>query len=565
MAIEHYPNQPSSRPHTSVRVDTSAIGGASSGAEKLVMMIGSAQGGKPGVVYRLRNFVQAKDVFRGGTLLDAMELAWNPSGTNLGAGDILAMRVEDAQPATLTQGPVKVTSKLYGVEANDIEVGYEHNAFGGGRFIVTLDRKRNVYDNIGNIMKITYDGALKYVSATVTASEGKATKLTLKGGDAKASAAVIKEFNLGTGPFAEATVLANEINAIDGFSASLNSSGDKNINTGGLDELAETEIVKGTDLTVKAVLADLVKQLEYDELVEVKIETPTGTLSPFASKKLTGGSNGVAPEAWSDKLRKFANEGGYYLVPLSDKPSVHAEALAFARERSAMGEPMRAIVGAGFDETPEKLMNRATALRDARISLVGISGYRTMEDGRNQRIDGVLAAAMVAGLAGGLGIGESITFKNIMLNQLATTYDGDQLDALNSGGVIMAEFVRNRLNTNFRIVEDLTTYNDPTNPIRNQIAEGEANDYLVTELRLDLDNNFIGNRILDNSASYIKNHVQAFLDQKKREKQIQDYIPEEVQVVINGKEVHISMTIYPINSIRRISASLVYRQQTLMA
>lgn len=563
MAIEFYPSRPSSRPHTRVSVDTSALGGSSSGSEKLVMLVGSAKGGRPGVVYRVRNFVQAQEIFRGGKLLDAMELAWSPSGAGIGAGDILAMRVEDATPATLEQGALKFTSRLYGSEANNIEVEFEEDAFGAGRLIVSLDRERNVYDGLGRIITINYDGEQAYASVEVKATEGKATALILKAGATESDASVVKEFSLGEGAYAEAVVLANEINSIDGFSASISSVGDKNINTSGLEELAETQI-KGA-VHLKGLLADILKQLEYDNLVTVEVVNPTGTLTPFGVTKLTGGKDGMVPESWAEHFREFANEGGYYLVPLTDKPAIHAEATAFVRERTQNGDPMRVIAGAGYNEAPDKLLNRATALRDARASIVGISGERTMDDGRNLRIDGVLASALVAGLASGLGIGESVTFKNIQLNKLATVYDSAQMDALNAGGVIMAEFVRNRLNTNFRIVEDITTYNDPTDPVRNQIAEGEANDFLVSELRVNLDDNFIGNRIVDNSAALIKNHVQSFLDQKKRDKEIQDYVPEEVQVVINGKEVHISMTIYPINSIRRINASLVYRQQTLTA
>jgi len=174
-------------------------------------------------------------------------------------------------------------------------------------------------------------------------------------------------------------------------------------------------------------------------------------------------------------------------------------------------------------------------------------------------------AAQVAGIASGLAVGEAITFEDIRLNNLSTIYDSEQMDALNSGGVVMAEFVRNRDTTNFRIVDDVTTYNDPTDPVRNQMGVGEGSDFLISELKIRLDEEFIGDRVINMSASLLKNSVQSFLDQKRRDNEIQDYNPEDVQVVINGEVANISFVIYPIRSLKRIEVSMVYRQQILEA
>src|SRR5699024_9303932 len=106
MAIERFPQKPVERPTTTIVSDTSAISGASTGSDKILMLIGEAEGGQPNQVYRVRNYIQAKKIFRGGELLDAMELAWNPANETQGAGDILAMRVENATNATFKQGPV---------------------------------------------------------------------------------------------------------------------------------------------------------------------------------------------------------------------------------------------------------------------------------------------------------------------------------------------------------------------------------------------------------------------------------------------------------------------------
>src|SRR5699024_6227708 len=130
MAVEKFPRKPIERPHTEISTDTSAITGSSSGSDKIVMLIGSAKGGEPNTVYKVRNYIQAKQVFRSGELLDALEMAWSPSGESAGAGDILALRVEDAVNATLTKGPVKFSSKLFGEEANQIQVALKSEELG---------------------------------------------------------------------------------------------------------------------------------------------------------------------------------------------------------------------------------------------------------------------------------------------------------------------------------------------------------------------------------------------------------------------------------------------------
>lgn len=172
-------------------------------------------------------------------------------------------------------------------------------------------------------------------------------------------------------------------------------------------------------------------------------------------------------------------------------------------------------------------------------------------------------AAQVAGIASGLDIGESITFKQINISNVKPIFEGSELDMLNNGGVIMAEFVRNRLATKFRLVDDVSTYNDKTDPVRSQLAVGEAHDFLATELKIHLDENFIGSRTEIVSPSILKNSIQSFLDQKKRDREIQDYDPQEVQVVINGDVAEVSLVVFPMRSLKRINVSLIYKQQIL--
>ncbi|XWX31061.1 tail sheath [Staphylococcus phage PG-2021_19] len=587
MAVEPFPRRPITRPHTSIEVDTSGIGGSAGSSEKVLCLIGQAEGGTPNEVVKLRNYAQAKRYFRSGELLDAIELAWgsNPTYT---AGKILAMRIEDAKPASVEAGGLKITSQVHGNVANNIQVGLEKNTLSDSlrlRLVFQEDRVNEVYDNIGNIFTIKYTGDQESATFSVEHDEEtqKASRLVLKVADQE-----VKSYDLTSGAYDYTNAIITDINQLPDFEAKLSPFGDKNLESNKLDKATDVD-VKDKAVYVKAVFGDLQKQTAYNSLVtfeqlttegqvpsdvvvepgeesaEVTATSPIQTIEPFELTKLQGGTNGEPPASWADKLDKFAHEGGYYIVPLSSKQSVHAEVSAFVKERSDAGEPMRAIVGGGFNESKEQLFGRQASLSNPRVSLVANSGTFVMDDGRKNHVPAYMVAVALGGLASGLEIGESITFKPLRVSSLDQVYESIDLDELNENGIISIEFVRNRTNTFFRIVDDVTTFNDKTDPVKAEMAVGEANDFLVSELKVQLEDQFIGTRTINTSASIIKDFIQSYLGRKKRDNEIQDFPAEDVQVIVEGNEARISMTVYPIRSFKKISVSLVYKQQTLEA
>ena len=573
MAVELYPIKKVSRPHTEIKTDTSGIGGASSGSVKVLMLVGSAEGGKPNTVYRVRNYMQAKQVFRGGELLDAIELAWNPS-TNTGlnnAGDILAMRVEDAENAKLTVDAMTVNSEIYGLDSNDIQVALEDNTLTGTKRLTiafSKDRYSQTFDNLGKVFSVEYQGgeAEATMSIKLDSTTGKASQLVLRAGSDLASGTVTfeKTYDLGTGVYEDTNILISDINNLPDFTAKFFPIGDKNLPTDTFEKLDAVDIKNKKDVFITALAGDIQKQTAYNGYVSFDFD-PQKEVTNFPLTKLAGGSNGTVPESWANKFKKFANEGGYYLVPLTAKPAVHAEANAFVQDRTVNGEPMRVFVGGGFKESIEELISRATNLRSERVALVGASGSRRMDDGRVKNLSGYMLASQMAGLASGVEVAEPITFKPFAIDQLDVILEGAQLDQLNESGVISLEFVRNSDVTGFRIVQGITTYNDKTAPVKNEISVGEGHDFLVSNLKIKLDNNFIGTKSVELTPSLIKNFIQSFLDDKKRVREITNYAPEEVQVVIDRDVVFISFTVVPVRGINKIEVTMTYQQQILTA
>lgn len=564
MAIEHYPRRKVSRPNTQIKVDSSAVTGSAVESRKPVMVIGEAFDGKPDTVYRVKNMYDAKQIFRGGELVDALEILWNPSNESQGAGEVLAMRAEDAKSATVTAGGITFQSLLYGKHANDIQISFQEEEVAGKSTRVfnisyAPDNYTETFYDVGEIATITKNDEVEHLSLTI--AEGV---LTVETGTSEEPDTV--EFPLGVGEYKDSNRLINALGTLPGVEITQPLSRSKSIDTKDLDDVSMTAIADG-EVRLTAVLADFVEMLEYNQYIEVDT---TGIMS-FANKEvtdfgqtyLTGGNDGVTPATWADKLKPFANEGGYYMVPLTDSEVIHREVSAFVNERYYVGDPMRAIVGSGYNEPTQKLLRRAANIRNPRTALVGYSGTTNMQDGRILQTKGYMSAAQVAGVASGLDVGESVTFKQISITSLATIKSPSELDSLNDRGVIMAELVRDGASKKFRIVDDVTTFNDPNSPVSNQIAVGEASDFLVSELKISLDETFIGSKVIRISPSLIKNHIQSFLDQKKRDNEIQDYNPEDVQVIIHGQEARISMVVYPIRTLKGISVDLVYKTQTI--
>lgn len=559
------------RPRTEIFLDASSLGAANTRSEKPLVLLGSATGGQPNVPHTISNFAQAREIFRGGELLDAIEMAWNPSPNVTGAGKIIAIRTDAATQATLTQGALTFTSKLYGVDANGIQVEITDNAVTDSKRLgvyFTKERYERVYDNIGNIFTVQYTGeeAAATVEVKVDSTSKLATQLVLSVGADTGSMAAVRTYELGAGLYQDVHVLVNDINNLPDFKAQMISlGGNKNIETEFLDVLAAADI-KAAPKTVTAVGADLQDVIASDAYVSVEVDRKQALPETISLTSLAGAKTEPAPPSWASLFSLITDLNAYYVVPLTSDSAIHGELSQFLRDSSNNGMHLRGLVGGGIGETLDEMRSRQMNLRNARMGVVGNSGTRRMADGRVYNFPAFMYAALVAGVASGLEIGEPITYKKVNIESLDQKFTGDQLDQLNNAGVIMTEFVRTRTSSHFRLVSDPTTYNVSTEPVQNRISLGEVSDFLTTELREVLDNEFIGTRIRSTSASIIKNRVESFLDQQKKVNGlIVDYNPDDVQVVISGNTARINLTVQPSQGLDFINVYITYEDNELVA
>lgn len=604
MAIYVYPsNQNDNIPGISVTINTDSFTGSSSNSEKPLMIIGEADDGIPQTVRTFSSYTQAKQELRGGELLKALELAWQPdSDGTYYAGNIMAMRSQPATQSSLKEGTLTFTSKLYSEKANNILVSLQPNRINNTqRLVISFpeDGVTKTYDNLGNIFSLSYDGNERYASYKIETDEnGFASILTLSAGDSASTAEPIQKFLLGDNSlYSKTNSLINSINQVAGFHATRFSDGNKNVYTKFYHKVDETQLTATPNRQyVYAIEGDIlntvgdynsyvsigyvpegtpedptnIKETAISDGVHITLDSMTVTtpVDNFETTALSGASVGVSPDSWTNLFNQFTdsydNNGylGYYLIPLTDDAAIQAEATAFANTQARIGNAMRVIAGAGISEPKQQLISRSLELDDARANLVGNSAMVKMSDGTTQDMPGYMLAAMVGGLASGIDIGDSITNKPLNLVSLDQNFTTDDINELTGSGVVTIKYLQNRSSSSFRIVDDVTTSTKVDEPLDHEMAIGESSDFLVAGIREKLDP-FIGSKINTAYASTLSSYVLEYLSDVKTEGIIMDYDSSSVAVTIVGSTANISATVYPDRTLKKMDIALQYNTETL--
>ena len=588
MSIKVSPVSSSVRPNVTIAANSNALVGSADSTDKQLMLIGMARGGKPNEVYTITTLQQAKDIFRGGDLLDAIEVALTPDDTHH-SGTILAERVGEATQATYKNKGLTLTSKAYSSDANDIQTSLIKNTLTDTYTLTVdfnMDNYNKTYTNLGKIMGIYYTGTQGYADvsvvtdvATDTANDkdkhtNQAIQLVLKAGADKGSASVVHKFAIGSGKFSEVKDLITGINEIAGFNAVYFHIGNKNIETKYLDAVDSLEISK--DSTNPTYLTSLggdivnsVNNLEDDSAIIADYDPAGGEPEVYDIESLTGGTaSELAPESWIDSINNFTTKPGYYLVPLTSDIGIQTEAASFCSERNKEADPRAVIVGGGINDSMNASMKRSSLLRskEVRVAVNGVSGSRSMSDGSVRDLPAYIIAAQIGGLATGLNIGESITFKHLNLVDIDQKYTKEQLDTLNQNGVIGVEYTREQNSQVFRITNDITTaQNMSDDPVETELATGETVDYLVTGLRTELMQTFIGTSSTLSSAADIKADIISFLQQEENNGIIQDYKESDIHVIVRAEKVNISIISVLTRTLKYIDVSLNFVDEELVA
>lgn len=555
-----YPKDNQTRPHVEVDYDDSALSNQSGISRKNILFIGSAAAGNPNKVYELNSLAEARAVFQSGDLVNACELAWNPLGNNTqNAGTVYALRAENATNATLTQGNLTFSSKVYGAVANGVSVKWDKDSLTGAyRLQVTydVDGYNKLYTNLGNIFSLAYKGNKAAAGYKVDHDgNGKAIKFHLFAGETNTTE--IATYDLTSNLYAQMYQVIDAISKVPGFQPIVTGPS-TNIPSAFLDATADTVDLtatkSGNPVQVTAVVGDVLNQLRNDSYVEVQANLQESLPKPFGPTNLAGGTDGTVPVSWADKFLQARGNDVYYIVPLTDQANIHAELKAFLNQEDELGYEYRGFVGGGFNETVNDAISRQVNLKEPRIALVDDSGSYLGLNGIEYKIPGYLMAAYVAGVASSLNVGEAVTNKKLSaLVSLDQIHNGDELDRLDSNGVIAIEYITNRAGDGiYRIVEDVTTFNSSNEPVKSLVSLGETVDFLLDGVRHYLEDNYIGMSLRVTSADLLRTGVGSFLDTQVASGLLVSYNEDDITVSIDGNKAYIIFSCTPTRSLRNI-------------
>ncbi|MGB9660651.1 MAG: phage tail sheath subtilisin-like domain-containing protein [Moorellaceae bacterium] len=183
MSSVYFAGQQIIKPGVYSRVDPTSLTPIEYGATGRIALIGTSVGGPPvsatlnspsntpGPVFWLNDPLQAKQILKGGDLLDAARFAWNPSPDGNGADLIAFVRVNPATQASLTLKDTQgnpcliLTSKDWGAWTNNIQVSIQ-NGTNSGKVVSLQCYQYNIQeggpgtsaDNLGNAFTLQYKG-----------------------------------------------------------------------------------------------------------------------------------------------------------------------------------------------------------------------------------------------------------------------------------------------------------------------------------------------------------------------------------------------------------------------
>lgn len=446
-------------------------------------ILGTSEGGVPKEVMHFNSPLEARRALRGGELLKAVEYAFAPSAETGSPSTIAVVRVEDAQPATLTlkagsADVINVTSADYGAHTNSIKVTIENGAVTGKNVIVQQGDAYYTRNNLTAVpLSVRYSGTEATATVAVT---GSAVELAAPAGTVVATLTLDSYRNV--------RELCDAINAIAGFSA-LALLPTHTVN-GTLDGLAATAC-KGVDAPIKADLQAIIDWLNVGARDLVRAARVSGALSApdnLVGTYLSGGNNGSATTTsdWQDGFDALQSADVQWVVPLSANPDVWDMANSHCTFMSGPGQSeRRAFVGGGVIEGSladaiDVATAQAAALNSDRVSLVFPSILDYDDSGFLAPMPAYFLAAKIAGGFGAVGFGNSMTNKTVSVHGLepllVNAYDTDSL--ISSGVLCVRKNKRG-----YVVAKAVTTWLSSDNYNRVEISTGAALDFVARSIR----------------------------------------------------------------------------------
>lgn len=463
-------------------------------AGNIPAILGVSEGGIPKVPQFFDSPITARRALRGGDLLRAVEMCFNPSAESGSPARVCVVRIEEAVQGSLMlkdasgNDVVLIKSTDYGAHTNNIKLTIGAGSQTGKIITVQHDHDYFTKDNLTRTpMTVQYTGAEETATVEVTA-----TTLVLCA-PALTPVATLTLLN-----YKSVRALCDAVNAVPGFSTVAAMPGEPVV--GQLDGLTATSC-KGASVAIKGDLQVIVDWLNTAarDLV-LAIRQPTAILPPatMTGTYLSGGSNGTAPtnEDWQDAFDSLQGVDIQYVVPLSASDAIHYMADAHVQFMSGPGKSeRRAFVGGDVVEGSASsgilaVRDDAMALNSDRTALCYPPILALDDDDNLVPMPAYFLAAQIAGGFGAMNPGHTMTNKVLHIRGLdpvvESIYDSDTLI---ESGVLGVRKTRR----GYVVSKACPTWLSNDNYNRVEISTGIALDYVARTVREALET-FVGRK-----------------------------------------------------------------------
>jgi hypothetical protein len=467
-------------------------------ANNLVIM-GKSTGGKPTELLQFNKLTDAVAVLKGGDLMEAMRLAFNP-GAGLIPTRIYAMRVNSAVQSSydLVDGSsndmILLESRDYGLQQNQITLLMVAGTTQGKKITIGFKTNEEEFDDV-------YRSSLTITHATdtVTIVNNSTTQtLTL------VSAAVTIDLNT----YPTIGELAAYINAQSGFTAVV-TAGEEDASSLELDAVTGQSLTGGyvCQSTFQAIIDTINAGSVYVEasanngVNDRVIPVNVASLAYF-----TGGSEGsYTSTEWTNALSALEAEDIQLIATPDTTEANHALIKAHCESMSSVtGRKERQfLVGGDWGDTETAAITNAKALNSK-------YGLYVFNGGTQYNVNGVLtnynsgfAGCMLAGMKSALAINAPLTFKTLNFISLEAKLKDSSLENLIKDGVAPIAYNSNEI---AHCVRQVNTYQ--TDDLKwNEFSMVTIMNFVSRDLRNFLESRYVGKASTTFSLSALRAQI----------------------------------------------------------
>lgn len=456
------------------------------------VIMGQSTGGEPATLLQFNTIAEAVNTLRGGPLMEAVRLAFNPGG-GLNPQRVFAVRVNPATQSSidLVDGSantmITITSRDYGLYTNQIRFTLEAGTNFGKKVTVAFQSDNpTVIDDI------------RRQSFTIEYTDGAATMTIINNSGTKTLTTSVGGLNITLSDYDTVGELVAYINSQDDFTCTA-IAGQENADP------TELDAVSSVDINTEPYVAESTFQAIIDMInansSRVSASAENGAedrVIPenLSTTYLTGGTEGAYDAtAWSDALTMLEAEDVQFISTPDSDSAVHASIKTHCEAMSRVTGRRERQFLVGSPYKTGQLSTEMDNAVDAAIASNSKNGMYVFNGGRQRDANGVIqnyggayAACMLMGAKCALAINQPLTFKTLNFIDLEWKLNDTNLENLLKNGVAAVNY---NANGTPHLVRQLNTYQ--TNDLKfNEFSVVTEMFFASRDLRRSLEQQFVG-------------------------------------------------------------------------